>query len=81
VVGDANQELPEQFDGLTTDTVIVTGSQKYGRNLFHDPLIRLTVDAREPDRAYEFLRAYKEILKSRFQQIDIWITAHDVYVL
>jgi len=28
-----------------------------------------------------FFKTYKETLKSRFQQIDVWITAHSVEVI
>ncbi|MCI0681136.1 MAG: hypothetical protein L0Y71_03445 [Gemmataceae bacterium] len=31
--------------------------------------------------AVAYLRSYKEILKQRFQQIDIWITAHEIQIL
>jgi len=27
------------------------------------------------------MRTYKEILKTRFRQIDIWIAAHDIEII
>jgi hypothetical protein len=53
----------------------------YGGTLYEDLLIRVTVDSAEPDEAKAFLSRYKEILKVRFEQLDIWITAHDVDVI
>jgi hypothetical protein len=50
----------------------------YGGTLYEDLLIRVTVDSSQPDEARTFLRQYKEVLKARFEQLDIWITAHDV---
>jgi hypothetical protein len=44
-------------------------------------LIRITVDSPEPEEAKAFLRQYKEVLKGRFEQLDIWITAHDVELI
>ena len=38
----------------------------------------MTVDFSQPDEAKAFLRQFKEVLKTRFEQPDIWITAHDV---
>jgi hypothetical protein len=50
----------------------------YGGTLYEDLLIRVIVDSSQPDEARTFLRQYKEVLKARFEQLDIWITAHDV---
>lgn len=73
-----NRELLEKFGGLTTDSVEISGTWKYGSAFLYDRLVRLTLDSQNPDEDLVFFRAYKEILKSRFEQIDIWITAHDV---
>jgi hypothetical protein len=78
---ETNHELLEQFGALTTDTVEVHGSWKYRGTVFHDRLIRLTIDSSTPAKTPRFLRRYKEILKARFEQIDIWITAHDVELI
>ncbi len=78
---DTNHELLEKFDALTTDTVEATGSWKYGLILYQDRLVRIRVDAGNPDDANSFFRQYKEVLKVRFEQLDIWITAHDIEVI
>jgi hypothetical protein len=49
--------------------------------LYEDLLMRVTVDSSEPDEAKAFLRQYKEVLKARFEQLDIWMTAHDVELI
>ena len=76
-----NRELLDRFGALTTDSVEIQGSWKYGAALYHDRLIRLTIDAHSPEEAVLFFREYKETLKARFEQLDIWITAHDVEVI
>jgi hypothetical protein len=53
----------------------------YGGTLYEDLLVRVTVDSSQPDEAKGFLRQYKKVLKARFEQVDIWITAHDVEVI
>jgi len=76
-----NRELLEKFGGLTTDSVEISGTWKYGSAFLHDRLVRLTIDSQNPDEDVVFFREYKETLKSRFEQLDIWITAHDVEVI
>ncbi len=78
---DTNSELLDEFEALTTDTVEVQGAWKYASAVFHDRLIRLTIDSPNPAKAYKFFQQYKETLKARLIQIDIWITAHDVEVI
>jgi hypothetical protein len=76
-----NRELLNRFEALTTDSVEVSGTWKYRGTFYRDRLVRLTVDAPKPKEASRFFRAYKKVLKSRFEQVDIWITAHDVDVI
>ena len=73
-----HRELVRQFSATTVDTTRASGTWMYGGTLYEDLLIRVTVDSSEPDEAKAFLRQYKEVLKARFEQLDIWITAHDV---
>lgn len=76
-----HEELLEKFGGTTVDSVRAWGHWKYRGTLYRDQLIRVRIDTADARDAYKFLRSYKETLKARFEQIDIWITAHDVEVL
>jgi hypothetical protein len=76
-----HRELVERFGATAVDTTRASGTWMYGGTLYEDLLIRVTVDSSEPDEAKAFLSQYKEILKVRFEQLDIWITAHDVDVI
>ncbi len=71
----------DKFRATTVDAIQASGSWVYGGTLYQDLLIRVSMDCSDSADAYEFFRAYKEVLKSRFEQIDIWITAHDVDVI
>ena len=73
-------ELSDRFGGVTLDTVRITGTWKYGGARYRDELLRIRIDSSDP-RATDFLRTYKELLKERFQQIDIWITAHELEII
>lgn len=48
---------------------------------FEGRLIRSVVNVPEDLDAGEFFLQYKERLKQRFRQIDIWITSHTVNVI
>jgi len=76
-----HRELLKKFGATTIDATRASGTWIYGGALYEDVLIRIVIDAFGPDDAIPFLRQYKETLKSRFEQLDIWITAHDVEVI
>ncbi len=73
-----HDELLDKFGGTTVDTVRAWGHWKYRGTLYRDRLIRIRIDSGDPEDAYKFFRSYKEILAARFEQIDIWITAHEI---
>jgi hypothetical protein len=75
------RELVERFGATTVDTIRAAGTWKYRGTLYRDHLMRFRVDSPEPDPAAEFLKTYKHGLKSRFDQLDIWITAHDIELI
>lgn len=54
---------------------------KYQGTVYEDLLLRLIVDVPVSIPAADFFRDYKEVLKKRFEQIDIWISAHEIEIL
>jgi hypothetical protein len=44
-------------------------------------LWRFIVDVPASSPADDFFRNYKETLKARFEQIDIWISSHEIRIL
>jgi hypothetical protein len=74
------EELCDRFGGVTQDSVRITGTWKYGGTRYRDELLRMRVDTKDPS-ANAFLQAQKEIGKTRFQQIDIWITAYEIEII
>ena len=43
--------------------------------------MRLFVDAPDEPESRDFFRAFKEKIKQRFQQIDIWMTTYPIEVI
>ena len=78
---ETDEELLAQFDATSTDSVIVRGRWIYQSTLYEDKLIRIRIDATDIPSNWEFFKQYKETLKNRFQQEDIWITAHKITVI
>ncbi len=76
-----DDELVRQFGATSTDTVVVRGRWLYQGTLYHDQLIRVRIDAEDSPPNWESMRQLKITLKARFEQTDIWITAHRIDVL
>jgi len=76
-----NEELLNKFGATTTDTTKIVGRWLYQNQLFEDKLMRIVVDITLDEGQEDFFRQYKEILKERFKQIDIWITSYEINVI
>ncbi len=74
-----DDELVNHFGATSTDTVTVRGHWKYQSTVYSDELIRMDVE--DISDNWDAMRQAKETLKTRFEQIDIWITAHRIEVL
>jgi regulator of sigma D len=48
---------------------------------YQDQLVRVRIDVEDAAENWQAMREIKEALKTRFEQLDIWITAHRVEVL
>lgn len=77
----ADDDLVRVFGATSTDQVTVRGQWKYHGTLYSDQLIRVRVDVEDTAENQDAMRALKETLKARFEQLDIWITAHRIDVI
>jgi hypothetical protein len=48
---------------------------------YEDELIRLVIDVEDTPEVEQFFREYKDCLKKRFKQFDIWITVYPVRII
>ena len=76
-----NEELVNRFGAATTDSTRIVGRWIYQNQLYEDKLIRIIIDVPESEDNDTFFRQYKEVLKERFNQIDIWITRYEIDVI
>jgi hypothetical protein len=76
-----NEELAERFGATTTDSTRIVGRWIYQNQLYEDKLIRITIDVPESADSDTFFRQYKETLKERFKQIDVWISSYTIEII
>ncbi|HJT30519.1 MAG TPA: hypothetical protein VJ783_00525 [Pirellulales bacterium] len=78
---ETDDEIVRLFGATSTDSVLVRGRWVYQSTVFHDQLVRVRIDAEETAENWQAMRTLKETLKTRFDQLDIWITAHRIDII
>jgi len=81
LIGETIQELRLRFGAATWETRVVRGQWQYEGKLFEDDSTRLVIDVDDVAEDREFFRQFKERLKDRFRQIDIWMTTHPIDIV
>jgi hypothetical protein len=81
LIADTLLELEERFGAVSSETQTIRGLWRYEDQLFRDELIRVFVDASDVPESREFFLDFKERMKARFRQIDIWMTTYPIEVL
>lgn len=81
LIADTLLELEERFGAVSSETQSIRGLWRHEDQLFRDELIRVFVDTLDVAESREFFLEYKERLKARFQQIDIWLTTYPIDIL
>lgn len=76
-----HKELLEEFGATTFDSVVAYGRWVYKGLVYEDQVLRFRVDTKSAKKSQAFFKKYKKVLKERFRQLDIWITAHDLEVI
>jgi hypothetical protein len=80
-VADTLIELEERFGAVSCETQTIRGHWRYEGQPVRDDLIRVFVDVIDAPESRQFFVDYKERLKTRFQQLDIWMTTYVIEVL
>ena len=81
LVGETLQELRVRFGAVTWETQIVRGQWQHQGEVFEDDSMRVVIDVDDVPENREFFHQFKERLKARFRQIDIWMTTHTIDVV
>jgi hypothetical protein len=74
-------ELEQRFGAVSWETQVIQGAWRHEAGRFRDELFRVFVDVEDKPEHAEFFRRYKEQLKARFRQLDIWMTTFPIDVV
>jgi hypothetical protein len=74
-------ELRQKFGAASWETQTVQGAWESQGTLYRDNLTRFFVDVPDLPEHRVFFKDFKQKLKLRFNQLDVWITSHPVDVI
>ena len=72
--------LEQQFGAVSCDTQTTRGYWRHEGEAYRDELVRLYLDVPDTPANRDFFAQFKEQLKAKFQQIDIWMTTYSLEV-
>jgi hypothetical protein len=81
LVGETVLELRQRFGAVSAETQVIRGHWQHQGEVYRDELVRVFVDVPDSGETREFFVAYKEQLKARFRQLDIWMTTYPIEVI
>ena len=81
VIAETLIEFETRFGAVSCETQTIRGRWRHEGQSYRDDLIRVFVDVPDEPETRLFFVEYKERLKARFQQLDIWMTTYLIEVL
>jgi hypothetical protein len=81
VIADILLELEQRFGAVSSETQTIQGLWRNQGQLYRDALVRIFVDVADVPESRQFFIDFKERLKTRLNQIDIWMTTYPIEVL
>jgi len=81
LVAETLAELEQEFGSVSSESQVIRGRWRHEGQSYRDDLVRIFLDVPDTPATREFFTSYKEELKSRFQQLDIWMTTYPIEVL
>jgi hypothetical protein len=78
---DAALEIQRSFGAVSWESQVIEGRWRLAGVEYRDTLNRIFVDLEDTPENRRFFMQLKDRLKTRFQQLDIWVTVHPIEVL
>ena len=78
LIADTLLELEEKFGAISCETQIIHGLWRQEGVTYRDSLARVFVDVPDSLENRQFFVQFKERLKERFQQQEIWLTTFPI---
>ena len=81
LVGETLLELRQRLSAVSWETQAIRGMWEHEGTEYQDDLVRVFVDVPDKPEHRHFFAELKGRLKSRFQQLDIWMTTCPIDVV
>ena len=81
LISDTLIELENRFGAVSWETQAVRGRWRHEEEVCADDLMRIIIDVEDLAEHRQFFRDFKEGLKSRFHQMEIYMTTHLIDVI
>jgi hypothetical protein len=78
LIGETILELRRRFGAASSETQIIQGYWEHEEQAYRDELVRIFVDVPDTPENRQFFKDFKELLKKRFQQLEIWMTTYPI---
>jgi len=72
------EDAVERFGAASFEPGSIRGLWKHENQTYEDALVRMFVDVEDSPDVRAFFSLWKETLKERFDQIEIYITYHEI---
>jgi hypothetical protein len=81
LISDTLLYLENHFGAVSWETQVIRGRWRHEEQVYADDLMRVVIDVEDLAEHREFFRDFKNGLKSRFRQIEIYMTTHLIDVI
>jgi len=81
LISDTLIELEKRFGAVSWETQVIRGRWRHEEEVYSDDLMRVLIDVEDLVEHRQFFGDFKERLKIRFRQIEIYMTTHLVDVI
>ena len=80
-IADTLLELRARFGAVSCETQVIRGMWQQRGQVYRDDPVKVFVDTPDTPENLQFFLDYKEELKLRFQQLEIWMITYAITVL
>jgi hypothetical protein len=81
LIADCLLEVRQQFGAVSSETQTIHGIWSHQGQIYRDELLRIFVDVPDTPESRRFFTDYKDRLKTRLKQIDIWMTTYPIELI
>src|SRR5688572_2161625 len=81
LLADTLLELRQKFGAVSSETQVIRGFWEQQGQAYRDELVRVFVDVPDISENRQFFQDFKQCLKTRFLQLEIWMTTYPIDVV